>query len=127
VTASALVVEDAEGLREMVAAVLEFDCWKVVAVGTAEEAVDAAGSQHFDVALVDVRLGGRNGLELARTLRGMDSSLPILLSTGLDPSEVEMHPAVVEIGIVGVLEKPYDPDMLCRAIAEAARSVTGRH
>ncbi|MCL4193195.1 MAG: response regulator [Thermoguttaceae bacterium] len=76
-------------------------------------------------ALVDLRLGGMNGLELLAKLAEVGSTLPVILIS----AHVDFVAAAraTNHGAVTVLEKPYQADDLANAIREAmARHCQGR-
>lgn len=47
--------------------------------GNAKEAMTLAGEQHWDIAILDIDMPGRSGLELLTDLRAMRPELPVLL------------------------------------------------
>ena len=81
-----LIVDDAD-LRAHLGRVLAEDGWEVTSVGDAESASTALNGQSADaatdLALTDVMLPGRNGLELVTELRANESMtrLPIVVLT----------------------------------------------
>ena len=65
-----------------------------------------------DVLLVDVVLDAENGLDCARTLLTMHSSMRIVFMTGAEHRE----PGVLRSGLGPVLRKPFDASRLYAAI-----------
>src|ERR1019366_10356508 len=58
---------------------------RVQAVADGNAAIEIAGSEHFDVLLLDVALGpGPNGYDVCRTLRARRNVVPIIMLTALD-------------------------------------------
>jgi DNA-binding NarL/FixJ family response regulator len=66
-------------------------------------ALEAAGSRHFDLALVDVRLDTQSGFQVVEALHARHPELATLMMSGLDKSEIE--PRALACGAQGVLEK----------------------
>lgn len=57
------------------------------AVESAAQALDLALSQHPDLVLTDMAIGGANGLMLTRQIKSVQPTIPVILLTGLDASE----------------------------------------
>jgi two-component system NtrC family sensor kinase len=111
-----LLVEDNEDVAEAATAMLDRIGCTVKHASAAEPALKllAAGEQ-FDLVVTDIVMpGGMDGVELARTLRVLYPSLPVLLTTGY--SNAAQKAAGEKFAI---LLKPYQLGALERAIAEA--------
>lgn len=89
-------------------------------VGTAESAEEAevllAGGRRPDLAIVDIRMSGQDGLYLARRLRELDHIPFIMLSAY---SEQHMIGQASQLGALGYLVKPLDTSQLLPAIEAA--------
>ncbi|MDA8069383.1 MAG: response regulator transcription factor [Actinomycetota bacterium] len=80
-----LVVDDEADLREMLTRSFSREGHNVAAVPGGREAIERAGSEHFDIVLLDVALGpGPDGYEVCRTLRSRRNMVPIIMLTALD-------------------------------------------
>jgi FixJ family two-component response regulator len=66
----------------------------------------AARGQAIDLALVDLRLPGMDGLEAVRRLRDRKPGLAAFLMTGF--SDVETATSAADLGVVGFVLKPFD-------------------
>src|SRR4051812_23279801 len=78
-----VIVDDHEALRDGLAALLRERGLDVVgAVGNAAAGVDLVDQAEPDVAIVDIRLPDRSGIDLARELLARRPELGILLYTG---------------------------------------------
>ncbi|HYV43236.1 MAG TPA: sigma-54 dependent transcriptional regulator [Myxococcaceae bacterium] len=78
---SILVVEDEEPLRRNIARYLEREGYRVLTFSSAEEVLPALGDAHADVALVDVRLPGQDGLSLIGELLASRPDLLAIVMT----------------------------------------------
>lgn len=77
----------------------------VQAFRKATDAINYAKDHHVDVAFLDIRMRGMDGLELARQLLAMDSQMNIIFCTGYDDYISE---AFREIRCNGYISKPVD-------------------
>jgi signal transduction histidine kinase len=58
-----------------------------------QAALDACHLGHFEICLVDYRLGARNGIELVRELIAEGNDMPIVVLTGQDDHNVDVEAA----------------------------------
>jgi DNA-binding response OmpR family regulator len=77
-----LVVDDDPGIGQMLTRALERHGFQVDATTSADEALEKAGSTSYDAAFVDLVMPGRDGADLAESLRRLLPGLPIGLLTG---------------------------------------------
>lgn len=97
----------------------------VQAVSTGQEAIERAGSEHFDVVLLDVALGhGPSGYEVCRTLRERRNVVPIIMLTALD-SEADAVQGL-EAGADDYVTKPFGLAELRSRIRAVLRRSVGR-
>lgn len=80
-----LLVEDDADWRKMATAALEEAGYKVVAVSGAGEAVLQKDEIGLSLIVLDLDLGGENGLMLMKHLKRHHPDAPILIYTGMEP------------------------------------------
>ena len=112
-----LVVEDEKGAREGLREMLTMLEYRVVAMGSAEEALGLPLDPPFDVLLTDLVLPGIHGNELAERLRVRWPALQVIVMSGYAP-DVAVRQGVLA-GTVRFLEKPFDMEILAREIRAA--------
>jgi DNA-binding NarL/FixJ family response regulator len=83
----------------------------------AGQALDSLSRDVPDVALVDIRLPGRDGLDLLREIRARWPKLPVIILTCFDDSEYVKR--ALADGAAGYLLKDSSPDDLQQAITVA--------
>jgi DNA-binding response OmpR family regulator len=84
-TLKILVVDDEASLRETLTRSFSKEGHVVEAVEDGERAIARAGTEQFDVILLDVALGpGPSGYDVCRTLRERRNIVPIIMLTALD-------------------------------------------
>ena len=99
--------------------------YRVLTASSVEEAEEVLAGGGIDLAILDVRMPGLTGLDLARRLHAADSEVPFIFLTAY--SDEELVEQASEAGAMGYVVKPADPDRLVPAIEAAfARSVDAR-
>jgi DNA-binding NarL/FixJ family response regulator len=100
-----LIVDDSELVRQGLRAVLQANPeWEVCG----EAANGAAGVEMFknlnpDIVILDFQMPGMNGLETARRMSAISTTIPIVMFTQHASAELELHAR--EAGIRSVVSK----------------------
>jgi len=115
-----LYIEDHDDTRELVTLVLEQRRFEVVTGSTIETGVALAGSQHFDLYLLDSWLPDGSGLDLCKQIREFDKATPILFYSAA-AYEIDRDLAI-RSGAQEYLIKPSQPSELCRLVASLIES-----
>ena len=111
-----LLVEDNPDVAVVSTHLLEQLGYVVRRVPNAEAALRAIDRDGIDLVFSDIVMpGGMDGLALARRLREVRPTLPILLATGYSDAAINAH------GDFPILRKPYEIHELSQAIARLAR------
>ncbi|MGW3495315.1 response regulator [Streptomyces sp. NPDC001020] len=76
-----LLIEDDRAVREGVTLALRMQSHDVAAAGTGEEGMDQLRSFRPDIVILDLMLPGMTGLEVCRSIRAVDQTLPIIMAT----------------------------------------------
>jgi len=120
----ALVVEDDPMIGKAVADGLHGDGYAVDWVKDGVAAETALVHDVYDVALLDLGLPRRDGLEVLRRLRKAKVELPVLIITARDM--VEDRVAGLDSGADDYLVKPFDLDELLARTRAVVRRRAGR-
>ena len=104
-----LVVDDDPQANHLLKLLLELDGFEVVLCPRAENTLATARTEKPDVLLMDVHIGGVNGLDVMRELRGDPAlrALPVVMYSGMNV-EYECRQA----GADAFLIKPYAQEEL---------------
>lgn len=111
-----LVVEDDDGIRTVLSLMLSDDGYDTVAVGSAEEALVELGRALPDLMLVDLTLGGLDGMAFITHARTLTLAPILVVSARDEPAGIV---AALEAGADDYVTKPFDLDVLsarCRAL-----------
>src|ERR1041385_9469831 len=115
-----LYIEDHEDTRELVTLVLEQKSIQVVTGTTIKSGVALAGSQAFDLYLLDSWLPDGSGVELCRRIREFDQATPVLFYSAA-AYEIDKDQAM-NSGAQAYLIKPSQPSELCNLVAALIES-----
>lgn len=101
-----LVLDDDQNLLSVIKMRLEANEYQVATAIHAEQAVEIAKARGIDLALVDLKLVGKNGIEVMEELHQMNPEMPIIILTayGTIKSAVE----AMKRGAYSYLSKPFD-------------------
>lgn len=105
-----LIVDDNRDLAQSLAEVLEGEDYTVRVACSGEEAIDLARETEFDVALLDIRLPGIDGVTVLRKLMGLQPALAAMMMTGARVPE--LVDAALAGGAREVLRKPFGVEYL---------------
>ena len=112
-----LVVEDAEGLRELTKRLLERQGYTVLVAANADEALQLfEANPSIDLLLTDVVMPGASGPELVKRLVERRPALKVIYMSGYT-DEAIVHHGVLDPGIA-FLHKPFTSETLGRKIRE---------
>ena len=100
-----LFVEDDARIAESAATYLRKTGFAVDVAPSGEDAMRLAAMNEYDVAVLDIRLPGIDGLEVCRRLRASGSAIRILMATARDT--VEDRIAGLDLGADDYVVKPY--------------------
>ena len=111
-----LIVDDDEAIRFSLVQFLEDEEYMVSSAANAQEAVKMTRSNPIDLAIVDIRLPGKNGEDLIIELHQECPDIHFIIYTG--SCNYELREDLQSIGIATVLHKPVsDLTMISRAIS----------
>ncbi|WP_397449084.1 sigma-54-dependent transcriptional regulator [Pseudomonas sp. NA-150] len=113
-----LLVEDDPSLREALGETLSLAGYEYRAVGSAEEALEAAAEETFGLVVSDVNMPGMDGHQLLSALRSRHMHLPVLLMTA--HGAVERAVDAMRQGAADYLVKPFEPKVLMELVARHA-------
>jgi two-component system copper resistance phosphate regulon response regulator CusR len=108
-----LVVEDERVAAEVLAKGLREHAYAVDVAGDGLTALEQAGTNDYDLILLDILLPGLSGVEVCRRLRRDGVAIPILMLTARGGPEQRVEG--LDVGADDYLSKPYHfPELLAR-------------
>ncbi|TWU58420.1 Photosynthetic apparatus regulatory protein RegA [Rubripirellula tenax] len=105
---SILLVDDTFVLRERLSMAMQQRGFRVETAGNFDEAVEVFRNRPTDLAVLDLRMPGKSGLELLRKLLQMKPGTRVIILSGFGsiPASID----AVRAGAVNFLSKPADAD-----------------
>ena len=104
-----LVVDDDEGIRELVKQFLNKNNYLVTTAKSSEDALDKVKIIKFDLIVLDIMMPGKSGLEFTNeNKKKLDTPIILLTAKGEASERVEG----LEIGADDYLAKPFEPKEL---------------
>ncbi|OQX92922.1 MAG: hypothetical protein B6D58_00395 [candidate division Zixibacteria bacterium 4484_95] len=76
-----LVVEDEKYLLELYKNELEDEGYEVIPVDNGNEVLEKVKDFHPEIVILDIRLGGTEGLEVLEQIKSYDMKLPVILNS----------------------------------------------
>jgi signal transduction histidine kinase len=112
-----LLVDDEPSLRLTMGEFLKRAGYTVLSAADYESAVTHTADS-IDVAVIDINLPGKSGVELLKNLCCAELYIPVIMITG-EPS-LSVIPEIVRAGAYDFIAKPIVKDVLLNAVARAA-------
>ena len=115
--ASILIVDDEFSVRDSLERWFRKDGYEVTAVPSAAEALKAVQDRRFQVALVDIKMPGMDGMELQERIHRIDPQAAVIMITAF--ASVDTAVRALKQGAFDYLTKPIDPDELSHLVRRA--------
>ena len=118
-----LAIDDDPSVRQLIGDYLADNDIEVTAVASGKEIAAVMARHTIDLVLLDLKLPGEDGMQIARTLRA-ESDVPIIILTGRkDEADRVMG---LELGADDYLTKPFSPRELLARIRALLRRTRSR-
>ncbi len=101
-----LIVDDDENMLQVLKFRIEEEGYEPVAVTNAKQALRLSSRDVFDLALVDLRLVGANGIDLMKELHSSVPEMPVIILTAYGTIETAVQ--AMQQGAYSYLTKPFD-------------------
>jgi len=112
-----LIVDDELSVRDSLARWFFEDGYETGTAADANETLHKMAASKWDLALVDIKMRGQDGIELQRRLADIDPELVVIIMTGY--ASVETAVAALKQGAYDYVTKPLDPDDIAHTVRNA--------
>jgi two-component system copper resistance phosphate regulon response regulator CusR len=113
------VIEDDPTVGSFVKRGLEEQRYRVTLVPNGEEGERVASSESFDVVILDMRLPGKSGLDVLRSLRAQHLDTPVLVLTAQDAVDAKV--TTLRSGADDYVTKPFAFEELLARVEALSR------
>jgi NtrC-family two-component system response regulator AlgB len=119
-----LVIDDEASIRTTLRVCLESAGYRVTVAPSGEAGLVAAKRQPPDVALVDLRLGGMDGIAVTRALAQETPATTMILMTAY--ATIDNAVEAIKAGAADYLPKPFTPPQVLHTVARAIEAARVR-
>ncbi len=113
-----LIVDDERNMRESLKVVLESHGYKADMVESAEDGLEAIGSNSYFMVITDARLEGMSGYEFLQESHERWPDIPVLMITAYATPKLAVE--AIQSGAVDYLSKPFEPEELLHSVNRCA-------
>ncbi|MFA5839962.1 MAG: sigma-54 dependent transcriptional regulator [Candidatus Margulisiibacteriota bacterium] len=114
--ANILVVDDEKSMRDSMRMLLKDD-YQLFIAKESKEAIEIVKNNPIDLALLDIRMPGIDGLELLKIIKGINDSIEVIMVTAV--ITVDKAVAAIRHGAYDYLTKPFDISALQEQVEKA--------
>ncbi len=115
--AAILIVDDDPGIRQMLSRVLLKAGHTVDAASSGNEAIARTREKKYDVAIIDVVMPGKGGVETFLEIHGAFKDMKVIIASGkIDLSTSTFRNFTEHFGVASVVQKPYEPETMVNEI-----------
>ncbi len=108
--AKILIVDDEQIIRDRMQKLLELDDYETVTAGDGPKGLEALEKEKPQVALVDIKMPGMDGIEVLRQIKERTDETEVIMITGHGGVETAID--ALKIGAFGYIQKPVEYDEL---------------
>ena len=112
-----LIVNDELVVRDSLGKWFTSEGYTATPVGSGREALEVIQREEFDIALLDIKMPGMDGMELQARLKEADPELVVVIMTGY--ASVDTAVRALKVGAYDYITKPVDPDELSHLVSNA--------
>jgi two-component system, NtrC family, response regulator HydG len=112
-----LIVDDELSVRDSLGKWFREEGYEVSTAESANDALSRLAEGRWDLALVDIKMRGTDGIELQRRMREIDPELIAIIMTGY--ASVETAVMALKNGAYDYVTKPLDPDEIAHQVQKA--------
>jgi DNA-binding response OmpR family regulator len=111
-----LIVDDEPNVRLSYRTVLEAEHYSVEEAKSAAVALEKLSADRFELAILDLRMRGMDGLDLLGQMRERGLTTPVVIVTAY--GDLPHAVRAVKLGAIDFLQKPLTPEQLRRLVEE---------
>ncbi len=114
-----LLIDDEEGIRKSLGQVLGDEGYQVDAVPSGEKGLERLKSRRYALALLDVWLPGKDGIEVLEEIRRAGHELPVIMISG--HANIDVAVKATKLGAFDFIEKPLSIEKMVLTVRNALK------
>ena len=114
------IVDDEKDMRQSISQWLALSGFDTETFASAEDALKGLSPDYPGIVVSDIKMPGMDGMQFLKKLKGVDSTLPVIMITG--HGDVPMAVEAMRIGAYDFLEKPFNPDKMTELAKKATQA-----
>jgi DNA-binding response OmpR family regulator len=118
-----LLADDEDNIRERLSVELEKEGWQVFAATDGEEAISLFKLNKIDLALLDIKMPKKDGLQALREMRNMSDDFEAIVLTGHGDEDTAIQ--ALHDGAINFLKKPIDLEQLILSVEKGLEKLQG--
>ena len=115
-----LVTDDEKSIRNSLREILEFESYTVLEAESGAEALEILLERDVDLAILDIKMKGMDGIETLEKMKKQIPELPVLMISG--HGNIQIAVEATKLGAFDFIEKPPDLNRLLISIRNALDS-----
>jgi DNA-binding response OmpR family regulator len=109
-TLRVLLVEDEQKLSQLLKNAIGDNFFKFLIANDGQEGLEMFRKIEPDIVITDINMPKMSGLEMAKEIKAIDSSVPIIILSAFSDTQKLLN--AIDVGVVKYLIKPFDPEEL---------------
>ena len=114
------IIDDEQDMRQSISQWLALSGFETETFASAGDALKGLNRDFPGIIVTDIKMPGMDGMQFLKKVKGIDSSLPVIMITG--HGDVPMAVEAMRLGAFDFLEKPFNPDTMTSLAKRASAS-----
>ena len=117
-----LIIDDERSIRRALGEILQFEGYEVTEAENGNQGIDACKNDSFDLIFCDIKMPGKDGMEVLAELHPLFPDIPIVMISGHGTIETAVE--AIKKGAFDFIEKPLDLNRILVTIRNANEKVS---
>lgn len=118
-----LIVDDEKSVRYSFKKLFNSSSYRLLEAGNAAEGIQLFQREKPSLAIIDIEMPGKSGLELLKDIKGISPATPVIIITAYGSGDRVIN--AMKFGAYEYVEKPFDIPKLISLIEEAVKFSSG--